>query len=616
MCGICGIIKFDNSHVSDSDLLTMMTAMKHRGPDDEGIFIDDHLGLGFVRLSIIDLTSAGHQPMISSDGNYVLIFNGEIFNYIELREELISLGCSFQTKTDGEVLLQSYLIWGEECLHRFNGMWAFAIFDKKKNKIFAARDRYGIKPLYYYSDQNQFVFASEIPPILKVLNFKAQPNELSVFDYLVFSRTDHNQETFFQDIFRLPHGWKISISLQGVAESEEPLTQFSEWYDLEKQLKAPFDSASEFYKSMSSAIGLRLRSDVPVGVCFSGGLDSSAIISVLLKDFNFLDVNTFSSVFQKEQFGDESEFIELYRPLLQNMFYVTPSASTLANDLTSFVKAHAEPIPSTSPYAQFKVMELAKGRVVVTLDGQGADELLAGYHYFYGFYFKELFRKLKWIKLLKEATSCMILHRSLYPIKTFIFFLLPGNLMSMVRLMEKGYLEEGFYKKYLKQSHVSEDIYSSKGLKESLIDHFKYKLEHLLKWEDRNSMWFSIEARVPFLDHQFVERTLSMPPGSKIKNGWTKHILRESMKGIMPEKVRMRKSKVGFGTPEAEWFRTEPFQNIIMSVIESQSFRDRGIIKPEKAKSMYMEHLHLKANHSMEIWKWINLEFWYREFID
>jgi asparagine synthase (glutamine-hydrolysing) len=298
------------------------------------------------------------------------------------------------------------------------------------------------------------------------------------------------------------------------------------------------------------------------------------------------------------------------------MYFTTPTAESLKTDLSVFIRAQAEPIPTTSPYAQFKVMELAKEHVVVTLDGQGADELLAGYLYFYGFYFKELLMGGKFVRLLKEITSASKSHRSLYPLKSFAFFLLPNELKTRARLFKKGYLNGDFYKKYRSISKVSENIYGSKNLQEALIDHFKYKLEHLLKWEDRNSMWFSLEARVPFLDHLFVERTLSMPSDTKIKNGWTKSFLREAMKGILPEKIRMRKGKIGFGTPDDEWFRTDYFKQLIFEILDSDSFINRGIIDTYKAKAMYIDHLNKKSNYSMEIWKWINLELWYRQFID
>jgi asparagine synthase (glutamine-hydrolysing) len=400
MCGICGIIKFDNSASETEMLQKMMKVMKHRGPDDEGIFTEASAGLGFVRLSIIDLSSAGHQPMFSSEkvtstgvirrGRYVIVYNGEVYNYIELRAVLNSKGYQFISNTDTEVVLNSFIEWGESCLDKFNGMWAFAIYDRERKELFCARDRYGIKPFYYYTDNEQFTFASEIPPLLSIMKRKPIQNNQAIFDYLVFNRTDQTEETFFEEVKKLQHGHMLTFK-----NSE---LKIKKWYNLRERVNNAegFRNAEEYREVFSSAVGLRLRSDVPVGVCLSGGLDSSSLVSVLLKDYDKKDLNTFSAVYSKGQYGDESEFINLFRHpgltegnSLQNMFYTTPTAETLYTDLNNFVGAHAEPIPSTSPYAQFKVMELAKGNVVVTLDGQGADEELAGYHYFFGFYFKD-----------------------------------------------------------------------------------------------------------------------------------------------------------------------------------------------------------------------------------
>ncbi len=608
MCGICGIINFSHNPIDVIMLDPLMRSIKHRGPDDEGTFSENGVALGFVRLSIIDLTPAGHQPMISEDENYVIVFNGEIYNYIELRDELKKIGYSFHTKTDTEVLLSAYREWGTDCMQRFNGMWAFVIYNRKDKTIFASRDRYGVKPFYYALDDDRLVFASEIPPILSVLDKKPTPNYESIFDYLVFNRTDHTENTFFEGIKKLQHGHQLMIADNKVS--------ISKWYDLRTNLKEPFASVEEFREYFSSSIGLRLRSDVPVGVCLSGGLDSSSIVSILLKDYDKQDLNTFSAVYEKGQHGDESEFIKEYDPLLKNMYYTTPTAETLKEDLISFVKAHAEPIPSTSPYAQFKVMELAKGKVVVTLDGQGADEELAGYHYFFGFYFKDLLRNGRLLKLFKEIYYYTVTHKSLFGLKTFLYFLLPQRLRTSARVNEKSYINKGFVKQYSQGNGIAGNLYGANSLNEALINHFEFKLEHLLKWEDRNSMWFSLESRVPFLDYRLVERVLATPGDLVIHNGMTKHLLRESMKGILPEKIRLRRDKIGFDTPQDEWFRTPEWKEIVFEVLRSDTFKKRNLVDPEIALSKYQKHLLGKINVSKEIWKWVHLELWFREFVD
>ncbi len=632
MCGICGIIDFKGLPVKEARITTMMSKMKHRGPDDEGTFIENNVALGFVRLSIIDLSPLGHQPMLSRDERYVLVYNGEIYNYLELKEELAKRGHRFVSKTDSEVLLAAYIEWGEGCLDKFNGMWAFAIYDREKRQLFCARDRYGVKPFYYYSDADRFIFASEIPPVLAVLDKKPGPNNQAVFDYLVFNRTDQTGETFFDGIKKLQHGHFAKIQTSSnrsvgieVWPEQTRGVKLQRWYDLRNRVENSegFSRPEEYRSLFSSAVGLRLRSDVPVGVCLSGGVDSSSIVSVLLRDYDRIDLNTFSAVYSNGESGDESEFINLFRSTLpwggaalSNMFFITPTAETLALDLNNFLRAHAEPIPSTSPYAQFKVMELAKKNVVVTLDGQGADEELAGYHYFFGFLFKDLLSRLQLMKLILESGGYLVKHRSIYGLKSFAYFLLPKLTRSRLRVSEKGYILPEFADAHVQDSVIAGELYGSGGLRDALLNHFEYKLEHLLKWEDRNSMWYSLEARVPFLDHRLVERTLASPIDMIINRGTTKYILREAMRGTLPDKIRTRKDKIGFGTPQDLWFRSKSLTSLTTGIVESESFRQRGIINSANARILLQKHLRGAADVSKEMWKWINLELWFRQFID
>jgi len=609
MCGICGIINFNQTIVEETSVRKMMHIMKHRGPDDEGVFMEDNIGLGYVRLSVIDLTSAGHQPMMDISGRYIMVFNGEIYNYIELKEELKEK-YHFNTQTDSEVLLAAYIVWGEACLHKLNGMFALAIYDKQNKSVFIARDRFGVKPFYYLQTEDYFVFCSEIPPLLSLLPNKPNPDYQSIFDFLAFNRTDQTDRTFFNEVKKLQHGKQLNISGNKIS--------ISKWYDLKQNVSIAkgFKNAGEFKEEFSSAIGLRLRSDVPVGVCLSGGLDSSSITSVLLKDFQKKDLNTFSAIYNKGQTGDETEYIHEYSASLKNMYYISPDASSLEKDLMNFVKAHGEPIPSTSAYAQYKVMELAKGKVVVTLDGQGADEALAGYHYFFGFFFKDLLKHCRFRKLITELFHYIVMHRSLFGIKCFFYFLLPAKMRTDATLSKKGYLNKNFINQYKESNTIAGNLYGANSLNEALFNHFEFKLEHLLKWADRNSMWFSIEARTPFLDYHLVERILATSKNLFIRKGMTKHLLREAMKGILPEKIRIRRDKMGFSTPEAEWFKTPTWQKIIFGVLNSESFKNRNLIEPVTALNQYNQHLQGLRNASKEIWKWIHLELWFREFID
>jgi asparagine synthase (glutamine-hydrolysing) len=615
MCGICGIIDFKGEPINPIRLQKMMVTMKHRGPDDEGVFVEGAVGLGFVRLSIIDLSPAGHQPMVSHDGRFVIVFNGEVYNYIELRDELKKEGYICNTRSDTEVLLMAYDMWGENCLARFNGMWSFVIYDRVERKLFCARDRFGIKPFYYYIDNKELIFGSEIPPILAVLKKARKANEQVICDYLVFNRTDQSENTFFEGIKKLQHGCKFTLDLKLAVRNDTSIPQVK-WYRLSDNLNKPFHSPEEFYQTLRSSIGLQLRSDVPIGVCLSGGLDSSSIVSILLTDFKKADLNTFSAVYGSGLRGDERKYLALFRPLLRNMYFVTPTAESLCSDLSAFVKAHGEPVTDSSPYAQFKVMEAAKGKVTVLLDGQGADEMLAGYMYLFGFYFKELICSFRLIDLLKECYYYRVNHRSWYAFKILTYLLLPRVLKENFKRTTTGYINKEFVGKYMRSNVVVSELYNSSTLREALVDHFEYKLEHLLKWEDRNSMWFSLESRVPFLDFRLVEQTISLSTNWLIRNGMTKYIMRESMKGILSEDIRCRKDKIGFETPEDDWFRQPVLARKVGEIINSRRFRQRGYYDLQKTGSLFKRHLENGINAGAAIWRCLNMELWFDVFID
>jgi len=604
MCGIVGKVNFDGESVKQNHLYQMMKKIKHRGPDDEGIFINGGVGLGFVRLSILDLSLAGHQPMLSDDNRYVLIFNGEVYNYIELRNELKGKGYSFKSNSDSEVVLKSYQEWGRACLDKFNGMWAFVIYDQDSRNIFGARDRFGIKPFYYYKDNSTFLFASEIKALKDEVKNNLSINDQAIFDFLSFNRTDYSDRTFYNEIYKVPHGHFFTLDEKGNFA-------LSRWYKLEENCNKKLEITPDEYEELfTSSIKLRMRSDVPVGVCLSGGLDSSAIASILSKKLDGEDIYSFSAIYNKGQRGDESEFIDEMRPFLNNMKYIKPNAKALFDDIYDFIENLDEPVPTTSLYAQYSVMKLAKKHAVVTLDGQGADEQLAGYHYFYGFYFKELLTQLSFIKLFSEIFDYMRLHKSLYGLKTLIFFLLPKRLKMNLNVKKISYIQNDFYKNHKANNTLVDGLYSSYSLKKSLINHFEYKLEHLLKWSDLNSMRFSIESRVPFLDYRLVEQTLSLQNDNYIKRGLTKYILRESMKSILPEKIRLRYDKVGFATPEDEWFRESFFQDMIENMLDNPNKEFKKYINTDIAKVMYQKHLNREINCSKDIWKWINLNLW------
>jgi len=607
MCGISGIIKFNDKAVQEDEIQLMMHRMKHRGPDDEGIFIDKSVGLGFVRLSILDLSPAGHQPMFSNDGRYVIIFNGEVYNYIEIREELKDK-YKFKSGSDTEVILAAYQEWGKACLEKFNGMFAFAIYDKRTAEIFAARDRFGIKPFYYYQDNDKFIFASEIKSILPLLNSK-EPNDKIIYDYLLFNRTDHTQETFFKGIKKLQHGSYLEIVNNNITNQR--------WYNLSDKIEQDnYLSPVQYRELFKDSLKLRLRADVPVGVSLSGGIDSSSIVSSLMDDFKLHELNTFSAVFGKKEASDESEYIDEYRSIVKNMYFTTPDSNAFFDDFESFIDAHNEPVPDIGPYAQFKVMELASDHVTVTLDGQGADEQLAGYHYFFGSYYIELLKQFKLTRLIKENIHYFKKHKSTNALKFFMYYVLPSQLQNKINTQRFPSISKEFFKNNKDNFEINKMLYNPKNLSDLLIQHFEYKLEHLLRWEDLNSMHFSIESRVPFLDHRLVEATISSPSSQKLDRGETKSILREAMKDILPDKIAQRKDKKGFSNPREKWFRTEKFSTYIYELINSDSFKNRGYFDSEIANKQYKKHLEEKVDISKEIWKWINLELWFRKFID
>jgi asparagine synthase (glutamine-hydrolysing) len=607
MCGICGIIHFNNNPVQEAPLRKMMHIMKHRGPDDEGVYIKENIGFGFVRLSILDLSMAGHQPMVSNDGRYVIVLNGEIFNYIELREELKGF-YRFVSNTDTEVLLASYLKWGESCLDRLNGMFAFMILDTLTMEVFGARDRFGIKPFYYYQDKEVFIFASDIPPILSQLKEKAGAEDSIIFDYLVFNRTNHTEKTFFQNVKKIPHGHLLSIKARK--------TQIKKWYDLKYNINrytnSKFDE-NNFLEELTNSINLQLRSDVTVGTCLSGGLDSSAITSLIMLNKNREQLHSFSAVYKKGQKGDESEFIEEYNNTNLNRHFTYPTSTTLLDDLQKFITSLTEPVPTTSVYAEYKVMELTKNNCTVILNGQGADEILAGYHYFYGYYFHDLLKEFKWAKLLNELYHYTKLQKSDRALRYFAFSIYPRLLKHY-----KGhsFLEDSFYEQYYNSDNVVLDsFYDSKNLKEFLIKHFEYKFEHHLLWADKTGMNFSLETRFPFLDHHLVEKTLSLNSDAYIKKGYTKVIMRNALKGILPEKIRLRKDKIGFSTPEEEWFMDKNLLDLLHEVVYSESFKNRGYFNVKNCK-VQLENYRRTKKGSSDFWKWIHLELWFRQYID
>lgn len=610
MCGIAGIVNFKGQAIENGRIRAMMDKMNHRGPDDEGIFLNANTGLGFVRLSIIDLTPAGHQPMFTNDGRHCIIFNGEVYNYLELRK-VLEEKYAFKSHTDSEVVLYSYLEWGSECLGRLNGMFAFVIYNIQEESLFGVRDRFGIKPFYYHLSGDEFIFASEIPPILSAMRSKPEPNEEVILNYLLLNRTNYSSDTFFEQITKLPPGHFLEL--------KEKVFQINQWYNLRNEIKGKvgFDSPAEYYKLFKDSIDLQLRSDVPVGICLSGGLDSSAIASAILKEHKHDKFNSYSAVYADTDKADESEYINEFQGSGMNMHFIHPDHLSLMRDLDQYLETLCEPVPGTSEYAEFKVMELAKSHSTVILNGQGADEVLGGYEYFYGAYLKELLFGLKFREFYSEILKQRKFRTLNKSLKYLIFFMLPARLKLVLLKDRREMVNRKFLLKHqIASINLLKNLYGFSTLQDYFLRHFEYKFEHHLMWADKSGMHFSVETRFPFLDHRLIERTLNTKTELIIKDGWTKYILREAFEGLMPEKIRKRKSKIGFETPENNWLRTDIFKSFIENILDSEQFNNRPYFNPLAIKKLWNDHLLGKVNEANTIWKIVHLELWLRKFID
>ncbi|CAB50067.1 asparagine synthase (glutamine-hydrolyzing) [Pyrococcus abyssi] len=609
MCGINGFSWGDEELVK-----RMNDAIRHRGPDDEGVYVDDNVSLGHVRLAIIDLSPKGHQPMkYEKDGKEVwIVYNGEIYNFMEIRKELEEKGYTFTSNTDTEVILAAYLEWGFDCVERFNGMWAFVIYDKSKNILFLSRDRFGIKPLYYYYDGKNIIFSSEIKGILQH-NIPRKPNDAVIFDFLYYNLLDHTEDTFFEGIKRLMPGYNAVFDLN--------TRKFEAWkyYDLRERIekRKEISDPQGFKDLFLRAVKMRLVADVPVGSCLSGGLDSSSIVCAMRHLLPDGEIKVFSLVFPGKEI-DESKYQRIVVDECRVSWYRTTfNVEDVLADIIDLIRTQEEPFSTLSIYGQYRVMKLARENgMKVLLDGQGSDEILAGYHYFFGYYFVELLRKFKWGKLLREILAYKRIHGSLVPLKNMVLYILPVWVTKRLWRRRFPYLREEFIEKFKKRPS-KELIWKIKTLNEALLlAETYYSLPHLLRFEDKNAMRWSIESRVPFCDHELVEYVLSLPPESKVSAGITKVLLRKGLKGILPDEIRNRASKVGFATPDKDILKTNEGQKFALAVIDSESFKKRPYWDYRKVLRMFEEHVSGKKNWSQELWKVIIMELWLREWMD
>jgi asparagine synthase (glutamine-hydrolysing) len=596
MCGIFAIVINNLSKKDDWIKLSSALAKKmaHRGPDAEKVECYNNIILGHRRLAIIDLSDAGIQPLKTEDGRFAIILNGEIYNYIELREELIELGETFSTETDTEVLVKAYKHFGVNFFSKINGMFSFIIWDNEKEELLVARDRFGIKPLYYSYINGDLIISSEIRPILEVMG-NANPNFSTIHDFAVYTSIEHSNETFFEGINSFPSGSYAIVTKQN---KREPLKIQQYWNLLAevKQLRANSEFRKRNFELHTAkvqqlfldAVKLRLRSDVRVGSCLSGGIDSSSVVSVIneiIDDETRKNFETFSMIYgdwfelSEKQFIDEVTNYTKFKPN-----YVTPDIDTINNAMDHFIASQEEPVTSLSPIGQYFVMELAKKHgTIVLLDGQGADEILSGYLYLRGYYLFDLFRRLNWFKLLREMWH---MRKSRITFRYFFANFVPKFIIKGLR---RSNYQKYFRKEFLKANKrkIAPGILNVRKpfsvMSSNLI---KIKLPHLLKWEDRSSMAFSIEARVPFLDHNLVSYILALPSEYIVNKGVTKWIFRKAMNGITPESILSREDKIGFAVPELTWINDEKFE-LIDDLKKSQHKILLEIIKYEKVKPLF-----------------------------
>lgn len=636
MCGIIGLL---SSSYEDQDELQHILAraidkVSHRGPDDFGIefFANKNislsqtqiLALGHTRLSIIDLSAAGHQPMHSSNGRYVIIFNGEIYNYSELREELKSSGSIFCSNSDTEVLLAAWERWGHECMRRLNGMFSFAIYDKEDRTLALVRDAFGIKPIYYSKSQiyGRWAFASELPPLLEMLPVHPALNLQRAYDYLAFGSYDEQQETLFENIVQLPPGHWLKVSLDD-GSFAEPIRWW--WPNIEENTSLTFiDAVEKLREIFLKNIRLHLRSDVPIGAALSGGVDSSAVVCAMRYLEPDMPIHTFTYVSSDDVVNEEkwADIINSYIGAISHK--VKPSSLDLAKDLDTLILTQGEPFGSTSIYAQYRVFQAARDTgITVTLDGQGADELLAGYSGYPHARIRSLLDKHDYLKAVKFLYSWSKWPGRRKRQATFIAIraLLPRSLVKPLRkilstrsspwLDQNWLLEHGISGRSARSTpNVNISWVHGRHLSATLRDAINgYGLTALLRHGDRNSMHWSIESRVPFLTIELAEFLLSLPEEYLLSsNGETKAIFREAMRGIVPDAILDRKDKVGFETPEQTWLREIPelIEQWLLSAKEIPFLNHKEVV------SFVQSSINGSIPFGWQAWRLINFCRWFQ----
>jgi len=599
MCGINGF------NWPDRDLIERMNHItRHRGPDDHGVYVDEAVSLGHRRLSIIDLSSAGHQPMPNEDETLWCLHNGEIYNFRQLREDLLAAGHTFRSHTDTEVILHAYESHGAACLDRFNGMWAFALYDRTARLLLLARDRFGIKPLYYHVADGRLIFSSMIAAVM-IHAIGAAPNDRAIMEYLAFNLEQHTDRTFVRGVQSLLPGHLLTYDLRTGRH------RVRRWY---RPRPCNRTDTEALRAAFTESVHRRTVSDVPIGVCLSGGIDSSAI-TCTLDAYLPEPFDTYSLVVPGSPIDESRHIEEVARHTRIRTRFTTVDVAEFLRDVDDFVECMEEPVTGLSGYAQYRVFQLAhRHGAKVLLDGQGGDEILAGYVYYFGYRFWELFAGLQWHALAGEMLASYRKLGDLFPHALFAFLVAPEWVRRPAwRRLVTPWVNHAFL-----QEVCDGDVdprWRRMTTRQSLTQTlFSTSIPHNLMWEDKSSMRWSIESRVPFLDVDFVEAAMSLRTEQLLKDGKTKVIFKRAMDRLLPEKIRNRTDKVGFDAPVDTFFQDPQMARFARDIVYSPSFCGRPYWHAARVHQMYESHLGGKTNAGDTIWKCVNLELWLRRF--
>ncbi len=620
MCGILGYFGGFNSQIPSTKFTEALSLLRHRGPDDQGFkFIDQMSWQGFVgqtRLSIIDLSERGHQPFESEDGRFILVFNGEIYNYVELKEELFRLGHRFRSDSDTEVLMTAWIEWGESSLDKFVGMFTFAVYDKRFNTLHCARDPFGIKPLFVKVRSDHFAFASELSAIKILEGESLRLNRQTANDYLLNGVYDREESTFIDGVTHLLPGYILKVEMA----TPSPIFQFKRWWkpEVNEISSATFqDAAAHLREIFISSVNLHMRSDVRIASALSGGLDSSAIICAVRKLEPDADIHSYSYISSDETTSEEKwiDRINEHVSAISHKVYISKKDMFL--ELDDLIMSQGEPFGSTSIYAQYKVFEAAKkSGVTVVLDGQGADEIFAGYHGYQNSRIDSLLTQKQHLELLK-----FLYHWRKYPnrpvSRTYQYAISKylnsdiKNFLSKFRdqIDHPSWLAFGERNQKLTESTILDaDVFKNRRVSRQLLsDLISTSIPALLRHADRNSMHWSIESRVPFLNTEIVNFALSLPENFLVSNkGETKSVLRTALKGIVPDDVLFRKDKIGFQTPEHGLLRDSK----LLEVIKNFDFGNNDLLDKKSTIEFASNFISGKNSDARSFWRIYNFVRW------